>query len=61
MNAHEFNKYELGIDLNNLYIPIEKEIIDMLDAKNDEWIMNPLKKLTMCKLVMWGSRMLQVH
>jgi len=33
---HEFINCELGIDLNNLYIPIQNEIIDMLDAKDDE-------------------------
>ena len=46
MYAHEFINYELEFDLNNPYILHEKVM---------QMIMNPLKKLTMCKLVMWWS------
>ena len=52
MNAHEFINYELEFDLNNPYIPIKKEITCMLDGGGDVVVMNPLKKLTMYKLVM---------
>ena len=56
MNAHEFINYELEFDINNPYIPIEEELIGMLDERDDahmtQLTINPLKKLTMCKLVM---------
>ena len=32
MNAHEFINYELEFDLNNPYIPIEEEVIGMLNG-----------------------------
>ena len=35
MIEHEFVNYELEFDLNNPYIPIEEEIIGMLDEIND--------------------------
>ena len=35
MNAHEFINYELEFELNNPYIPIEKETICMLDEGGD--------------------------
>ena len=52
MNAHDFiNKLEFG--LNNPYIPTKEEIIVCLMEEVMHLTMNPLKKLTMCKLVMW--------
>jgi hypothetical protein len=35
MNAHDFINYEVEFDLHNPYIPIMKEIIHMLDDKDD--------------------------
>ena len=35
MNAHDFINYELEFDLINHYIPIEEEILDMLDESDD--------------------------
>ena len=35
MNAHEIVNYELDFDLNNSYKPIEEEVIDMLDERDD--------------------------
>ena len=35
MNAHEFTSDELELDLNNPYIPIEEEIISMLNERDD--------------------------
>ncbi len=35
MNAHEFINYDVESTLSNPYVPIEDEIIDMLDAKDD--------------------------
>ena len=50
MNAHEFNDYELEIHLNNPYIPIEEEIIDMHDERDDAANNEPIEKVTVCKL-----------
>ena len=44
---------ELESDLNNPYILIEEEIIDMLDERDDESDHESLKKWIMCELVMW--------
>ena len=33
MNTHEFITFELDFDLNNPYLPIEEEIIGILDDK----------------------------
>jgi hypothetical protein len=53
MNRHEFINYELKFDLNISYILVEGEIISMLDERDDVVVNEPLKKLTVCKLVMW--------
>ena len=63
MNA---SNYELEFDLNKVHIPIVEEILGMLDERLMQLVMNPLKKLTMCKSVMWwlieyDSRMSKVH
>ena len=50
---HKCINYKLETSLNNPYIPIEEEIIGMLDAIDDASDNDPLKKWTMCKLVMW--------
>ena len=50
MNAHEFNDYELEIHLNNPYIPIEEEIIDMLDERDDATNNEFIEEVTVCKL-----------
>ena len=45
MNAHEFINYEVEFTLNNLYIPIEKEIISMLDARDDATDNKPIEEV----------------
>ena len=35
MSAHEIVSYELEFDIGKPYIPIEEEIISMLDEKDD--------------------------
>jgi hypothetical protein len=41
------------IDLDKSYIPIEEEIIGMLDERDDATNNDPLRELTKCKLVIW--------
>ena len=55
MNRHKFINYEVESKQNKFFIPIEEENKGMLDGKMMQFIMNPLKKLKMCKLVMWWS------
>ena len=45
MNAHEFINYALEFDLNNSYIPIEEEIIGMLDGKDDATDNEPIEEV----------------
>jgi hypothetical protein len=67
MNAHEFIKYELEFDLNNPYIPIEEEIIGMLDKGDDATNNEPIENVDNVQIgdVMvdkkLDSRMLKVH
>ena len=48
---YEFINYEVEFYVNNLYIPIEEEVCMMKEMMH--FIMYPLKKLILCKLVMW--------
>jgi hypothetical protein len=53
MNAYEIINYEPEFDLKNPHTPIKEEIIGTtLYKEMMQLTMNPLKKLTMCKLVM---------
>jgi hypothetical protein len=67
MNAHEFIKYELEIDLNNPYIPIQEEIIGMLDKEDDATNNEPIEKVDNVQIgdvavdKKLDSRMLKVH
>ena len=45
MNAHELITLELGIDLDNLYILIEEEIINMIDERHYATDNEPMKKV----------------
>ena len=45
MNAHELITLELGIDLDNLYILIEEEIINMIDERHYATDNEPMKEV----------------
>jgi hypothetical protein len=45
MNAHEFIKDELEIELNNPHIPIEEEITSMLDERDDAANNEPIEEV----------------
>ena len=45
MNAHEFINYVLDFDLNNLYIPIEEEIISMLNERDNATNNEPIEEV----------------
>ena len=44
MNAHECINYELKFDLKNTYIPIEEEIIGLLDWRGDATDNEPIEE-----------------
>ena len=43
--GHEFINYELVFDLNNPYIPIEEDIIYMLDGRGDAAGNRPIEEV----------------
>ena len=45
MNAHEFIKDELEIELDNPHIPIEEEITSMLDERDDAANNEPIEEV----------------
>ena len=45
MNAHEFISYEVEFDINNPYVPVEEEIIGMLDERDDATNNIPLEEV----------------
>jgi hypothetical protein len=45
LNGHEFINHELKFDLKNPYIPIEEEIIGMLDGRGDAIDNEPIEKV----------------
>ena len=63
---HAFIKYEPEFNLNNPYIPIEEEIISMLDEGGDVVDRGPIEEVHDVEIIdmvvdMYNSRMLKVH